>query len=182
MAITFIPRSAQCHTIPPPAPPPPGPCSCATPAVLELLGGEGVSERNLMQYLGVVEQRTNELLAQFLLLAADGSEDAAGERAAAVLTGKQTAQAPLRYVIEPPSTSGTALGSGAGLPAGLAAAASRAGDEEGCTAAGDGERPLSRGSLVARARTAVAGRAEERIKIKAVRGQASSSAGSAARR
>jgi hypothetical protein len=35
---------------------------CNTPAVRELLGGEQVDEGNLMSYLGVIEQRANELL------------------------------------------------------------------------------------------------------------------------
>ena len=35
---------------------------CGTPAVLSLLGEGGVSEANMMQYLGILEQRTNEIL------------------------------------------------------------------------------------------------------------------------
>jgi hypothetical protein len=36
---------------------------CNTPAVRELLGDEGaVTEANVMAYLGIIEQRTNELL------------------------------------------------------------------------------------------------------------------------
>ena len=35
---------------------------CRTPAVRSLLGEEGVSEGNMMQYLGILEQRTNEIL------------------------------------------------------------------------------------------------------------------------
>ncbi len=35
---------------------------CGTPAVRSLLGEEGVSEGNMMQYLGILEQRTNEIL------------------------------------------------------------------------------------------------------------------------
>lgn len=35
---------------------------CHTPAVAELLGAQGVTETNMMQYLGIVEQRINELL------------------------------------------------------------------------------------------------------------------------
>jgi len=35
---------------------------CGTPAVRILLGEEGVSEGNMMQYLGILEQRTNEIL------------------------------------------------------------------------------------------------------------------------
>lgn len=35
---------------------------CGTPANMELLGNEGVTEGNMMQYLGIIEQRTNEIL------------------------------------------------------------------------------------------------------------------------
>jgi hypothetical protein len=146
--------------------------------VLELLGGEGVTDRNLMQYLGVLEQRTNELLTSYFVLAADGSEEAAAERAAAVLSGRHAgAQAPLQYVIDPPSAGGM-------LPP--AAAGCRVvprGDKDGAAGAAgpEDERPLSRASLAARARRAVAGKAEAVIKIKAVRVQESST-GSVSRR
>lgn len=35
---------------------------CDTPAVKELLGTDGVTDTNIMAYLGIMEQRTNELL------------------------------------------------------------------------------------------------------------------------
>lgn len=35
---------------------------CGTPAVCSLLGEGGVTEGNMMQYLGILEQRTNEIL------------------------------------------------------------------------------------------------------------------------
>ena len=35
---------------------------CNTLAVRELLGDSGVTENNIMAYLGIIEQRTNELL------------------------------------------------------------------------------------------------------------------------
>lgn len=35
---------------------------CNTPAVRDLLGDDGVTEGNLMAYLGIIEQRTNEIL------------------------------------------------------------------------------------------------------------------------
>lgn len=35
---------------------------CNTPAVRDLLGEEGLTEANLMAYLGIIEQRTNEIL------------------------------------------------------------------------------------------------------------------------
>lgn len=38
---------------------------CTTEGYSELLGSAGVTESNMMQYLGVIEQRTNELLATY---------------------------------------------------------------------------------------------------------------------
>lgn len=158
--------------------------------MLELLGGdsEGVSERNMMQYLGVVEQRTNELLTQYCMLADDSAPSSAGERAAAVLSGAAGAQAPLRYVIEPPSVAGGGVGTSGAVPALPASAGSHRADEEeqvhegGLGAALNSERPLSRGSLAARAARAVAARGEAAVKVKAVRAQAASSTGGQQRR
>ncbi len=112
-----------------------------------------------MQYLGVLEQRTNELLAQYCLLAdsvgGGSAADAAAGRAAAVLLGASTAQAPLHFVIEPPSsTAGGAAGRAGEEPAGVPA---------------DDERPLSRSSLAAHAKRAVAAKADAALRIRAVR-------------
>lgn len=185
------------------------PRSCATPAVLELLGGEGSggdsadgdgagagagaaggAERaaaSMVQYLGVLEQRANELLAQYCLLAADGAPEAAGERAAALLRspGGPSGAAPLRFVIEPPSVAGGAGGAGAGASPTLvlpSSAGSREDEDgllvpEGPGAGLDCERPLSRGSLAARAARAVAARGADAVKIKAVRPHHTSSTG-----
>lgn len=143
--------------------------SCATVEVMELLaeGGCGVTERNLMQYLGVLEHRTNELLAHYCLLATDGSDAAAGERAAAVLTGRAGGVAPLQFAIEPPSSGSNGQAGAVGGVAGLGALA---GPGAPAAVAGDRERPLSRGSLAARAREAVAKKAEHAVKVKALRG------------
>lgn len=35
---------------------------CSTPAVQEMLGDVGITEVNMLQYLGILEQRTNEIL------------------------------------------------------------------------------------------------------------------------
>merc|ERR1712230_266718 len=35
---------------------------CATTSVEEMLGNQGVTESNMMQYLGIIEQRTTEIL------------------------------------------------------------------------------------------------------------------------
>ena len=143
-----------------------------------MLGGEGVTEKNVMQYLGVLEQRTSELLAHYLLLASDGAPDAASERATAVLTGKAAASEPLRFVIEPPSTVGGLAAGGAAGGADDAAAASLAHFGGPAFAPAEDERPLSRGSLAARAARAVAARADTAVKIKALRGCAPSRPGS----
>lgn len=116
----------------------------------------------IMQYLGVVEQRANELLAQYCLLADSGASGstagAAAERAAVVLMG--AAQPPLRFVIEPPTST-------AGGPAG------RAGEELAAAAPAGGpaddERPLSRGSLATRVQRALACKADSAVRIRAVR-------------
>lgn len=146
-------------------------CRCATPEVLELVGEEGVSEKSLMQYLGVLEQRTNELLAQYGLLATDGSDAAAGERTAAVLTGKMATAAPLQYVIEAPSTGSGAGGAGPGGLLGTRAGGRNfgSGPTAAATGGGDDERPLSRGSLAARVRQVVALKVDSAVKIKAIR-------------
>lgn len=41
---------------------------CDTTAMSELLAGEAVTDNNLMQYMGLVEQRTNEILQAWALL------------------------------------------------------------------------------------------------------------------
>jgi len=54
---------------------------CNTAANMELLGNEGVTENNMMQYLGIIEQRTNEILQLYATTQAqarDGAVDAQG--------------------------------------------------------------------------------------------------------
>lgn len=38
---------------------------CSQSAVSEMLGNAGVTESNMMQYLGIIEQRTNEILQMY---------------------------------------------------------------------------------------------------------------------
>lgn len=52
---------------------------CGTPAVRSLLGEGGVSEGNMMQYLGILEQRTNEIL-QVCLTPYNGMPDQGGAK------------------------------------------------------------------------------------------------------
>lgn len=73
---------------------------CDTPAVKELLGEDGVTEANIMSYLGIIEQRTNELLMAFAIRkSAEG-----GEIIAEGLLAQPIVQASSRIIIEPPST------------------------------------------------------------------------------
>merc|ERR1712070_719692 len=54
---------------------------CNTPANLEMLGNEGVTENNMMQFLGIIEQRTNEILQLYAATQAqtrEGGVDAQG--------------------------------------------------------------------------------------------------------
>ena len=143
---------------------------CATPAIMELLGDDGVTEQNLMKYLGIVEQRTNEVLSKYFALASDDSE-AAAERTVAVFTSKRAGTAPPEYVIEPPSTVASAA-AGEGEAGRLAA---KAAAEEG----GEDDLPLGRAALELRAQRMVAAKAEHAVKIKAVRAAAGGAAAAA---
>ncbi|KAK3256578.1 hypothetical protein CYMTET_34289, partial [Cymbomonas tetramitiformis] len=74
---------------------------CNTPATREMLGSEGVTEQNMMQFLGIIEQRTNEILQMYAAHQQSG-EDAA---VASVLgQGPQTAAGSTVIAIDPPST------------------------------------------------------------------------------
>ncbi|GIL88327.1 hypothetical protein Vretimale_15075 [Volvox reticuliferus] len=73
---------------------------CNTPAVRDLLGEEGLTEANLMAYLGIIEQRTNEILQVYAKRkATQGTEGLAEALLAQPLT-----QPGNRIIIEPPST------------------------------------------------------------------------------
>lgn len=131
---------------------------CNTPAVRELLGDEGaVAEGSVLAYLGVIEQRTNELLQAFVLRrAADAHAPPAVAAAAAaaggalpspgVITEALVAQpltsASPRIIIEPPSTTGMTPEEAELLAqemaAASAAAAAAAAEAEGAGTAGLG--------------------------------------------
>ena len=77
---------------------------CNTPAVREMLGEGGVSDGNMMQYLGIIEQRTNEILQLYAV--SQSSQHGEGGNTLASLLG-QGPQAPtgsVQVLIEPPST------------------------------------------------------------------------------
>jgi hypothetical protein len=48
---------------------------CNTETVPDLIGSTGVSESNMMHYLGVIEQRTNEVLQMYAACQAKGGFD-----------------------------------------------------------------------------------------------------------
>mgnify|MGYP006082334941 FL=1 len=84
---------------------------CNTPSNRELLGDEGVTENNVMQYLGVVEQRTNEILQMFAAsqanMASANANANGNDPSKALLTAGPTiapTTTPTTLQIEPPST------------------------------------------------------------------------------
>jgi len=79
---------------------------CNTPANREMLGEEGVTEQNMMQYLGIIEQRTNEILQMYAASqAAARGEDVNSAGYASILgQGPQTPAGSTVMAIEPPST------------------------------------------------------------------------------
>ena len=84
---------------------------CNTPANLEMLGNEGVTESNMMQYLGIIEQRTNEILqlyASTQAQAREGAVDAQGNPLPTVTSilgqGPQLPAGQNQINIQPPTT------------------------------------------------------------------------------
>jgi chromosome segregation ATPase len=89
---------------------------CDTPANMEMLGNEGVTESNMMQYLGIIEQRTNEILQLYAATQArEGVMDAAGHPVAAVSSilgqGPQVPAGRHNISIHPPSATDEAYDS-----------------------------------------------------------------------
>mmetsp|Transcript_28818 Transcript_28818/g.35017 ORF Transcript_28818/g.35017 Transcript_28818/m.35017 type:complete len:526 (-) Transcript_28818:1065-2642(-) len=80
---------------------------CNTPATRELLGEGGVTEQNMMQYLGIIEQRTNEILQMYAASQAaahGGDVNSMGVAAAVLGQGPQTPAGSTTINIDPPST------------------------------------------------------------------------------
>jgi len=91
---------------------------CNTPANLEMLGNEGVTESNMMQYLGIIEQRTNEILqlyASTQAQAREGAVDAQGNPLPTVTSilgqGPQLPAGQNQINIQPPTTTDEAYDS-----------------------------------------------------------------------
>ena len=81
---------------------------CNTPHNAELLGADGVTDGNMMQYLGVIEQRTNEILQMYAAsMMAEGGADGAGDYDSFVQmtkTGPESSAGPRELKIDAPST------------------------------------------------------------------------------
>jgi len=83
---------------------------CNTEVNRALLGEDGVTDHNVMQYLGVIEQRTNEILQMFAASRTASRTDAQGLEgdgafAALLRAGPTSAAAPASALrIDPPST------------------------------------------------------------------------------
>ena len=89
---------------------------CDTPANLEMLGNEGVTENNMMQYLGIIEQRTNEILQLYAATQArEGVVGADGNPVPAVTSilgqGPQLPAGRNNITIQPPSATDEAYDS-----------------------------------------------------------------------
>jgi len=91
---------------------------CNTPANMDMLGNEGVTESNMMQYLGIIEQRTNEILqlyASTQAQAREGSLDAQGNPLPTVTSilgqGPQLPAGSNQIAIQPPTTTDEAYDS-----------------------------------------------------------------------
>ena len=71
-------------------------------------GADGVTDGNMMQYLGVIEQRTNEILQMYAAsMMAEGGADRAGDYDSFVQmtkTGPESSAGPRELKIDAPST------------------------------------------------------------------------------
>lgn len=74
---------------------------CATTTVEEMLGNQGVTESNMMQYLGIIEQRTIEILQLYA-----ASQMGGGVQDSVTLPRGEVVRqnAPTKYVVQPPAS------------------------------------------------------------------------------
>ena len=140
---------------------------CNTPANRELLGEEGVNTENMMQYLGIVEQRTNEILQMYAAAQATAKGEASDEnRAVDDKKDKETRAmgyaALLSQGPDKPATGGTTLK--IQLPT-----TRETGDEDSDESDVEDDRPLNRDELRAKtlSRLAKRERAAEKEKTHA---------------
>lgn len=76
---------------------------CNTAAVRDLLGDEDVNEANILSYLGIIEQRTNELLQAYAMQRASKRADS-GNALHETLRAPALCSLGTRILVEPPSS------------------------------------------------------------------------------
>jgi len=78
---------------------------CASTSVEELLGNQGVTESNMMQYLGIVEQRTSEILQHYAASQQPGSGSLVMSKGGGMLDVNAGEIAPVhnRLSVQPPA-------------------------------------------------------------------------------
>jgi len=115
--------------------------NCDRSPIIDMLGEAGVTETNMMQYLGIVEQRTNELLQLYAFVQAKEAERPDGTAAAPASLLGQGPQAPITTVtIAPPTT-------GLGASSHAAKGPSDDYESDGESADDDEIRPLTQAEL-----------------------------------
>ncbi|MEW5300173.1 MAG: hypothetical protein WDW36_003122 [Sanguina aurantia] len=118
---------------------------CNTPAVRDLLGEDGITDSNLLSYLGIIEQRVHELLQEFARRKALEGDDTLQE----ALLAHPLPASGHRIIIEPPSTT-------------------QEEEYEGIEPEVDDERPLSREHLESRVMLTLPRKLETCIKIRPI--------------
>ncbi|KAK9838199.1 hypothetical protein WJX81_008429 [Elliptochloris bilobata] len=123
---------------------------CDTPAVRALLGSGGPTDASLMQFLGVLEQRTHELLQAYVAkVVAEGPGQQ--KRARALLappSAPGSGEAGAAITVDPPTT--------VPPPAGAASAAAGSADGSDGSGAEDDDQPLDRQALYQRVQRSLA--------------------------
>jgi hypothetical protein len=127
---------------------------CDGESIGEVLGGQGVTEGNMMQYLGVVEQKTNELLQRYNVLLQRSIDHALADDAA--LQSEASRDADLSATNMSVNRSSITAFPGPAAPAGaqvISIVPPSTGEEyvsEDDSEVDDEERPLTRDELKAR--------------------------------
>lgn len=144
---------------------------CNTGPVRELLGEDGtVTEGNVLAHLGIIEQRTNELLQVYVIRRAGDTSTTTNMPQPSVIAEALVAQ-PLtsvspKIIIEPPSSMGPSPEEVELLAAELAASGA-AGEPEGLLGGGpEDEKPLSRDALESRVAKTLPRKLETAIKVR----------------
>jgi len=153
---------------------------CNTQAVRELLGEEGqVSEGNVLAHLGIIEQRTNEILQAYLVHRSKDKSKAAAHWpshnviAQALLAQPLTSASP-RIIIDPPNSTGPTPEEVEMLLAAEQAAMEGTGGTVDMASLGAGagmlgpedDKPLSREALITRVSKTMPRKLETAIKVR----------------